>query len=56
MTVGKTEFWLVPEYTNKDRAEISIDDYVKQAAAIALIEEAFPGAKVAGVIKPKDRK
>lgn len=49
----KEPFWLVPAYTNKDRAEISIDDFVIQEAAIKQILEAFPGAKIATVIKPK---
>lgn len=49
-------FWLVSEYTNKDRAEISIEDYVKQAASIKTLLEAFPGAKIATVLKPKEKK
>jgi len=49
-------FWIVPKYTNKDRAEISIDDYVKQAAGIKTILEAFPGASIKTVLKPTDIK
>jgi hypothetical protein len=45
-------FWLVPEYTNKDRAEISIDDFAKQAEGIKNILEAFPGATIQSVLKP----
>jgi hypothetical protein len=52
----KEPFWLVAEYTNKDRAEISIDDFVKQEATIKQILEAFPGAKIDTVIKPKTKK
>lgn len=52
----KELFWLVAEYTNKDRAEISIDDFVKQEATIRQVLEAFPGAKIATVIKPKEKK
>lgn len=52
----KEPFWLVAEYTNKDRAEISIDDFVKQEEAIRHILEAFPGAKIDTVIKPKVKK
>lgn len=48
-------FWLVPAYTNKDRAEISIDDFVKQAEGIKNILEAFPGATVQSVIKPNTK-
>jgi len=51
----KEPFWLVAEYTNKDRVEISIDDFVKQEAVIKQLMEAFPGAKIATVIKPKDK-
>jgi hypothetical protein len=51
----KEPFWLVPEYTNKDRAEISIDDFVKQEAAIKTILEAFPGASIKTVIKPQEK-
>lgn len=52
----KEPFWLVAEYTDKDRAEISIDDFIKQEAAIKQILEAFPGAKIDTVIKPKAKK
>ena len=36
------EFWLVPEYTDKERQELSID----HAATLTAICAAFPGAKV----------
>lgn len=52
----KEPFWLVAAYTDKDRAEISIDDFVKQESAIKLLLEAFPGAKIDTVIKPKAKK
>jgi hypothetical protein len=52
----KEPFWLVAKYTDKDRAEISIDDFVVQEAAIKLLLEAFPGAKIDTVIKPKVKK
>lgn len=52
----KEPFWLVPEYTKRDRVEISIDDFVKQEAVIKQILEAFPGSKIATVIKPKEIK
>jgi hypothetical protein len=36
------EVWIVPEYTNQDRGEISVE----HAATLAAICSAFPGAKV----------
>jgi hypothetical protein len=51
----KEPFWLVPAYTNKDRVEISIDDFVKLAPTIAKVLEAFPDSKIATIIKPKER-
>lgn len=45
-------FWLVPEYTKKDRVEISIDDFVKQEPIIRKVLETFPDAKIQTVIRP----
>lgn len=52
----KEPFWLVAEYTDQKRVEISIDDYVKQQSLIGKILEAFPDSKVATVIKTRDLK
>lgn len=52
----KEPFWLVPEYTKRDRVEISIDDFVKQQPIIKQILESFPGSKITTVIKPKEKK
>ena len=57
MFIRKNEFfWLVPAYTNKDRVEISIDDFVKQESAMKLLLEAFPDSKIITILKPKDTK
>lgn len=52
----KDPFWLVPEYTDKDRVEISIDDFVKNQPTLTKILESFPDAKIATILKPKDLK
>jgi len=57
MFIKKNDFfWLVPAYTDKDRVEISIDDFIELAPKIKMILEAFPDSKIATVIKPKDKK
>jgi hypothetical protein len=55
MFIKKNDFfWLVPAYTDKDRVEISVDDFLVLAPKIKLLLEAFPDAKIATVIKPKE--
>lgn len=39
---GVGEVWIVPEYTGKDRKELSVE----HAATLRLVVDAFPGAKV----------
>lgn len=57
MFIKKNDFfWLVPEYTGKDRVEMTPEDFIKQAAAIKLVLEAFPESKISTVLKPKDKK
>lgn len=52
----KDSFWLVPEYTEQDRVEISIDDYIKKSSIIETILGKFPDSKIIGVRKPKEEK
>jgi len=57
MFIKKNDFfWLVPAYTEKDRVEISVDDFLVLAPKIKLLLETFPDSKIATVLKPKDRK
>jgi hypothetical protein len=49
---GQT-FWLVPEYTGKDRVEISIDDFLKQEPILKKILETFPESRIETIIKAK---
>jgi hypothetical protein len=46
-------FWLVPEYTGKDRVEISIDDFIKQEPILKKILETFPDSRIETIIKAK---
>jgi hypothetical protein len=46
------DIWLVPEYTNQDRKEISVE----HAATLASFCAAFPGAKVRSYEKTSDQK
>ena len=47
-------FWLVSVYTEKDRVEISIDDFVAQAPLMKLVLAEFPDAKILTVLKPTE--
>jgi hypothetical protein len=49
-------FWLVPAYTDKDRVEITIEDFIKLAPTLSKVLEAFPDSKISTIVKPKERK
>jgi hypothetical protein len=50
-SVSVGDLWLVPEYTDADRQELSIE----HAATLAMLCAAFPGAKVAAFEKSTGR-
>jgi hypothetical protein len=55
MFIRKNEFfWLVPTCTGKDRVELTPEDFLKQAAALKLVMDAFPDAKLSTILKPKE--
>lgn len=57
MYIKKSDpFWLVPVYTNKDRVEISIDDFVLLRKSIIGILKEFPESKIANVLPVKEKK
>lgn len=49
---GIGQVWLVPEYTGKDRKEISVE----HAATLRLVVDAFPGSKVTAFEKLRPAK
>lgn len=55
LDMGKGEdLWIVSEYTDADRLEMTIEDFVIRSSLVNEIKNVFPDAKIESIKKYKD--